>query len=68
MIREVIKESASGVKLSNVLLNGEIFYIVDFPLVLDELSCDNFELFRNYDEASLCYESFKRGYEYAKAN
>ena len=65
----IVKESVSGVKLSSVILNNEIVYMVSFPLLPDELvSSKNERIFRNYEEVKSCYEAFIRGYEYAKAN
>ena len=67
MNRELLKECSFGLKLNKVFVNGKSYYIVDFPLVPDELSCDNFELFSDYTEACSCYAAFIRGYEYAKS-
>lgn len=69
MNSRVIRESVSGVKLCDLILNNELVYMVRFPLLPDEVaSSKNVRVFKNREEAKLCYESFIRGYEYAKAN
>ena len=65
----LIRESVSGVKLYDLILNNELVYMVCYPLLPGEVaSSKNVKVIKNREEAELCYESFIRGYEYAKAN